>query len=1051
MATPSEALRSRAKLLEKSLRNSPTAYARNIEATPDDLSLSSQLDSVNQQIEEIRSEELRNRWYGEDNEEDKGKSRKPKQGWLMGGLTAMQRPASAVIGAGQYALGKGTKSSLLANINEAQDKGLFAGDVLKQFNVPRFVQIPLGFALDVALDPVNWLTAGTAAVIPRTVKGLGVGLTKGGIKGAYRGGKLGLASSMGGKLAKTLDYVPLAKRSQKYTNLVTNLSKNAIAGAEKYDTLMGKTIYDKLGKGVFGQKSGLIGGAIETKVRSIPSFQVRGKIISGDDIVDFFKYSTHESSKISDMKDKVGKLSKNKGLVLVRDRGEAHFQQIDDALTPGAKAKIKLDTGKVVDSIVREADGSMNIDVFGKVKIFDSQENAARLLEIAGQDYNLKHLTAAYKKIIPGQTGVQWYDDVINKLKTTTIDDLLHKQLGSGDLTELVKKESDDFIKTWNSYDTYRDLKPLKEILDAYQNFIAIFKLAKVPLNVSSHVVATLGNTFMGAMMGLPIYKAEYLKSVAKSSKLVRGKLGIKGLRDIFFDDLNSWTDFLLEHPNRFREFAGITASDITNKLSAGDKIAGVLGGSRQQVQKFIVKMWDDLERGVRAGSKVESFEKLEKLARKAALTESELSGAERAILKEGMGKYKSATETMEELAKKGPILQAEMPGSWAASELYGNRVINGLKKRAADMLANDPDSVVARASNFIINSMPKCYEHIDQSFKIGTVDYLTRVGLTEKELNIISRTIAISADDLLVPITGVGEKLYRLKPLKASEVALEAYMNYAAIPDFVKIMRSIPIVGSPFLSFPYIMAAKTAKTAVSNPAVFNNIAFLMHEITGERTPEEKAALQNKYNAYLNSPTVVKLFGMWNTDVKNFVPYYTMNLFNPSDRTYGDSTRERMLKMMDKFPVFQDPFGGVFKDYLIQPWVLSGTGQTPQGQFGQPLYPAYDAMGKETKVGLGTKAFYGGRTLAEAVVPGIAGYAGALNVPLGLEPEMINLLPSYRARSMANAAQGRTSIGAKSKENAMVKFIRSLSGTTGIPLRTLDPTHTLSKQKEKQK
>lgn len=71
MATPSEALRSRAKLLEKSLRNSPTAYARNIEATPDDLSLSSQLDSVNQQIEEIRSEELRNRWYGEDNEEDR--------------------------------------------------------------------------------------------------------------------------------------------------------------------------------------------------------------------------------------------------------------------------------------------------------------------------------------------------------------------------------------------------------------------------------------------------------------------------------------------------------------------------------------------------------------------------------------------------------------------------------------------------------------------------------------------------------------------------------------------------------------------------------------------------------------------------------------------------------------------------------------------------------------------------------------------------------------------------------------------------------------------
>ena len=41
-----------------------------------------------------------------------------------------------------------------------------------QQSKPNWAAMPVGFALDVALDPVNWFTAGSNAFIPRVGKGL---------------------------------------------------------------------------------------------------------------------------------------------------------------------------------------------------------------------------------------------------------------------------------------------------------------------------------------------------------------------------------------------------------------------------------------------------------------------------------------------------------------------------------------------------------------------------------------------------------------------------------------------------------------------------------------------------------------------------------------------------------------------------------------------------------------------------------------------------------------------------------------------------------------
>ncbi|MFA7301810.1 MAG: hypothetical protein WC069_05890 [Candidatus Shapirobacteria bacterium] len=1062
MATPTESLQNKANALSTGLNNSRTAYAPNTSPTSSDVSLDSQLASINKQIEDAKSKNLRKTWYGNDTQNPQDEVA-PSDGLIVGGLKALSKPLNAIAGAAQYAVGKGTSGSLSGNVNNALKSGLTFGNILEQEGAPRAVQIPLGFALDVMFDPINWLTAGTAALIPRVGTGLVKGaLKEGGIKAGVEAAASGAKSSIASKAATAMNLVPFAKRSSAYSNLAEKIGKSAISSAEKYDSLIGSDIYDRLGKGIAGMKSGVIGNTAESLIRKIPSTTILGKVTpSGEKIADFFKYSPASASKVADLKDQVTRLAKDQGAVLTRTADGAHFVNVDDFLKPNAAINLADKSGEVMNVAIRDADGVLKPEFTGQVKILDSVENAQSLLEVAKDDYNIKHLAQAYKTYEPGKTGVQWYDTAVEKIKSSTVDDLIHLRLGDGNPTELLQKNSDDLVKEWNNlhdvWDSAKtkakdmagnvieaakhplDLKPFEALMNAQKDYLAIFKAAKVPMNVASHVVAHLSNFFMGAMTGLPVHEAEYVNSIREANKLVRGKMGAKGLKEMFFNDTNSFVDFLDNHPERFRQLTGMDPQEIANKITTEQKVVGVLGGTMSEVKKFLTEAFDSIEAGI---SQSDSLASMEKSANEAAIFEATASPVEKAALKEKMGRYSTPSETLSKLAKEAPVRETELAGSWAANEIQYSKTIEKIKAFVAKEASDNPKNVVAQVAEFIVNKMPKAYEQVDQTWKLGTTDFLSRVGLTEGQLQTVSRTVQMNKDDLLEPVISGGQKRYKLTPLKASDVAQETYMNYAAMPDFVKVMRAIPIAGAPFLSFQYAIAIKTAKTAISNPAVFNKIGFLLSEISGSRTPQEKIALEQKYNEYLKSPTVVKMFGMWNTDAKNFVPYYTMNMLNPSERTYGDSAREQVLKALDKFPVLQDPIGSVLKDYFIQPWLLSGTGQVAQGQFGQPLYPSYDENGNPTEASLGTKAFYGARSVAESVVPGALSYAGIIPGVTGASPEAINLIPSYGARSIANAAQGRSTIGAMTKENAVQKTLRAVLGRTGIPAYTLDTTTT---------
>jgi len=1059
MAQTIDKLRGQIESIKGTLGSSSTAYARNIDPSSKDIAADKNLTSLKSELDRLQSKQIRNKWYGPTTAQNEDIAE--TEGLFMKGIKTIQKPLNAIMGAAQYAVGQGTESSLGQNINEAMKTGVLAGDILKGMGAPRAIQIPLGFALDVALDPVTWATLGTSALVPRVATGLVKGGAKGaGIKGALRAAKVGAVSSFQQDARTGLGLIPFTKKvaklapkvekagealsvasklrntaikgATKFRGGLDDLSTKAIKGGEEYRKLIGRELYEDLGRGVFGKGTGSfnLASKLGQQVNKIPAYKIFGKVTpTGEKISEFFRYSIHDANKIVDLKDKVSTLAKKRGAILVRGEKGFEFKNIDEFLSPKASIGVKDEAGKIMNTAIRDADGALDYKKLNKigleeVGVADTYENAVKLLDAAGDDYNLKHLLKAYETHEYGKTGVKVYDNFISKLKNTTVGDITKGHLGPvedlGKAARLASEEGEQLVKTVNSYNKIRDMKPLNKILTSYPTYLTIFKGAKVPMNVAAHVVANIGNFFMGAMMGLPVWKKGYIRAVRDGAKFMKGKTGAIGLKKMFFDDVNSFVEMIEYNPGRFRQLTGVDPSEITKRISAELRIKGVAstGSIYKDVQKFLMTSWDELDTGVSEASK---------LARKEAEEFAKKGG------------FKTATETTQDLAKKAPVTRAEGGTSWIEQdlELGGNVKIDGFKNLVKNRFEENPN-VVNWLSNTLVNKMPRAYERIDQFWKLGTTEYLTKIGLTEKELMQISKTVPVKEADIISTHVQEGLKHYRFTPMKASEVSMEAFMNYSAMPDFVRIMRAVPLAGHPFISFPYAMAIKTAKTAVDNPAIFNKVSFMLNEMNTGRTPQEKEALKEKYNEYLNEPTVAKVFGMWNTNVKNFIPYYTLNMLNPSERKYDDSFQGQMLKLSDKFPFLKDPIGQVIKDYFIAPWVLSGSGQQAQGQFGQPLYPNYDEEGNPIKVGLGTRSVYAARAAAESVVPGAFGYLGLAG--RFLPDKAIEYVPSYGMRNLSYATKGKSSIGVSTKEDEIRKTWRSLLGRTGLPAYTLDPT-----------
>jgi hypothetical protein len=989
--------------------------------------------------------------------------------------------------------------------------GLTFGDILQQNKAPRYVSAPLGLALDIMFDPVNWLTMGTGALIPR----MGAGLIKGGIKdvakeGAIKAGAKTLAIGATSNLAKKAFNVGRFTGLNKvFTGTAEGLATHAVEGARRFDTAIGSTVEDRIGKGILTGLAEEIPGLRNIAPKAGQTFAAIEKFATktpaGKKIWEGLKYSPAETARVVNEGDMANGILAEKGLRGVLGSVVPDFKTLEDLMASDASVQAFKDGKGLVNAAgekimtpvwktIQGADRVIDTETIGRlVTIPAGYDNSRRILggliDAAGTEktiFNAERLKKFYETIKPGRTGVSWYDRVLDRLETTTVRDMWHFRLGTGDVEglaksrdaqklakinaagpemlakndaktmELLKQKSEEVVTTWNNVQTsmknFNDWHILEGLLKGERATTALFKLFKVPLNLSSHVVAILGNLVMGKMGGLPVESVAFQASLKKSLGIMTGTGGADALNSVFLNDVNSFITMMEKNPQRFRNTFGQTAGEIQYQIN---QIKKKFPEAKVPTLAEMAAIQNELQSAVKRGS-------ADLIAAKIRLGETSEpfvpgaipQGAER---REAL-QMKTGVESVSKGVAEGEDVSKVGPGSWSANEtlnVHGNFVEN-LGKFATKRSKENPNNIGYMIMDKVVNGMPKSYEHIDQGFKLATVDFLTHHGLTESELTVVTRfmddfdynrdivKLTTAEEAIQVERRGLqAEKLYLLTPLKASEVAMETFMNYSAMPDFVRVMRALPFVGSPFYSFPYAMGAKLGKTLIHNPAVFNKIGFAMNDFSGLRTPDEKKALTEKYNVYLNSPTVVRIGGMWNTDIKNWVPYYTMNMLSPSERQYDESWQGKMLQMSDKFPILQHPAGQVIKDYYIQPWLLAGTKNVPQGQFGQPILPYYDPVtGRRKEPSTGLKSGLAARTLAESyIVPGTASLFGpALS---GLSRDTLEALPiGYGARSTAYAAQGKTSLGVMSKENVMQKTIRSLASKAGLPLYTLDTTKT---------
>ena len=335
-----ESLQKEAGMLETRLASSPTAYAQKTTPTGADLSLDAKLGESQKRNRTTKKPKIKRTmvWSGKRRRRSSSRKRRIdfQKSW------SARRAFICNSGRSRVGAWKRNKKGLLENINANIKEREAFGSLLGKVGAPKIVSLPLGFALDVMFDPVNWATAGSAALIPRIGMGFAKGVTKGGIKAGLETAKVGATSGLQSKArtimpflapSKTIGWAgkklgtstaigkTIAGGSEKYRNLMENVGKKAIMGSEKYDVLMGTNIYDKLGKGIFGisdiNKGKTLGATIEKGIRQMPAIGI-GKIkISGDDLVDFFKYSPSERAKITRLEDTVQTLGLKQGYIMV--------------------------------------------------------------------------------------------------------------------------------------------------------------------------------------------------------------------------------------------------------------------------------------------------------------------------------------------------------------------------------------------------------------------------------------------------------------------------------------------------------------------------------------------------------------------------------------------------------------------------------------------------------------------------------------------------------------------------------------------------------------
>lgn len=979
-------LQSQYKNLSSTLEDSPTAYS-GADPTNNDISTQRKMMALNQKIERAKSDELKKGYYGNisANAPDDTTTGVKKKGVIGRALQVLGAGVTIPVGAIEGALGKGTKQGIVANAINNFSEGETYGDLLRKVGVKNnALASTLGFGLDIALDPVNWATAGTAALIPR----IGEGALKAGFKGATEGAISGVLEKAT-TLTKPLKWVGA---TEKYAGIV---KKAAETGAQ-YEKTIGYDLATKLEKGgmlnnvlsnaVEGIKDSPVGNTMKHFLYSTKDWYAKEKVMEDlKSARDSIKAYTPDELRTYVHK-KAGEILNNPSLIKsleangydIKKAAQIRVQQAVDA--GGELATLRPELGTFSD----KADAAL---AFGDEAINDMalRQTAEQLRAVGISDEEALGILRSSRDVGTGGTGVEWYD-----------------KMG-------------DYVK-----DNFKigDVEVGKKIMNGYKTAIDFFKIQKIG-SPATIMYSVFGNMAMAGMAGLDtLSSSTFFKTLKEGYDWAKGKPTLQSIMDMMENP--SVRELAEKYPETFRKTFGFNPKLFLNNDTVNEAI-------NSYTKLNVIDLTDKQKYTVQ-----ESLANL--------LNEVSAEGR--------LGKAK-ATEAMSPFAQARQAGIGDAPVQLADTSAISNELSQGgaskwIKK--LEDVVNSPGKVVekvgvdgkriasvepyseaerfgAKVLHWYLTKPIEAFEKVDQTFKIGNFIHLTRDGITRNELTSIGKwSKPILGKDVFVG----SDNLYRFTADKAAEISNEIYMNYAAMPGAVKVLRSMPFFGSPFASFSYAMMAKTGKTAINNASFFNKVQFALKELGGGKSPLEKDALKNnKYYQWYNKDGMVSLPWFRENPIymnlANFIPYYTMNIFQSADRSYTKNLQGVLAQVIDSIPFLKTPEGQVFTDYFLMPLLMQQT--NPEGSFGQKLYPS-------TASGVAKNVLYPLRGLAEAVVPPFASQWSALPISVAvsqLPDEVVSGLPSYRARQLTFAMRGKSSLGIQSSEPASSKRDKAIA------------------------
>lgn len=975
--------------------------------TPKDIELSQKLRSAQASREADYATQKREEVYGKQPPGADNITVEKKPGPLERVLKALAVPVNVVAGAAETALGKGTKSGLLENIASNIDEGGTFGDILRSSGAPQIVAMPVGLAFDIALDPLNWVSAGQAAIIPRMFKGL----TKGGVSGLKVAAKSGALQKAEGLLK-----VPGAKTAVDYAEEITKRFRPTLAGKAFSNAVdLPPTWSQRLAEttGIASREASdafdrVVGGGIDELTRRGSDQQtfVEKEIIG--------RVRNAAGKKWGE-----GKMEAIKSLFKYDDKGfwEKNVKKAEEAtaalksdyfdpssLPPWSRRRL-YEEGKILDRLEISTQSG-----------FDLAEGTVPSRAVDPSDFSVKsaamnldeelNVNLIKTQLEEFSKHLRTNPEAMKRLGLMSSDDkdqifALFKNFGVTDVPEGTSK----FIDRYN--DGIANLltknKTVNDWLENYERAITVFKSMAIGWSIPAHVNAFISNIPFTGLAGINPFTDDFIRK----GKDVVGALQ-KGnhirLLEVLGKDV--WGAAVEDYPEIVQKVLGINPSWI------------------KYGPAYLDQTFDDIVKQARDLGFKGSVDDLSKELDKYKGDILELMGKEAGEarirqLRKSLGRSSS------EALKTFSVLKATSEDDRIA---IGQEVMIGVSKRWLQILKKDEaaGSKLAGAIRFIISEPMDQYGKIDQAWKLTTASHLTQNGISEAEYRTLNRWMKFGENEVIKDAIGT---YYKLTPLAALRVANETYLNYSALPAFAKVMRSLPIIGAPFFSFTYASGARLLRAAHLNPGFYNKISFFLHELSGEKDPLEKKALTGKYYSYLNRPEFVKLpFFQKNPiylNMQQMLPHLSFQLLQTGERDYESEYGSEIANWIDRSSLLQTPEGQLLLNYVILPMILGEA----VNRVGQPIYPE-DATAPEIA----------GRVLTGAADPFVPRSPSALAAFLaaGIPEEAIPYLPGYAFRKMRYALQGRTSSGVPAKEHPASRTIRSILSEIGVPVHRMD-------------